>query len=183
MMKAAEGQVEPAQVQQGRLEYREGDRGSQLRRVRRGFSVDDDEQDGGQCDGQLQDQPKPSRYAGRGLFGDLGVVVGEAEQAIARRDHDDGPDIDIAEVGPQQGADQKSRQDHHAAHGGRAGFFDHMALNAFLADGLPLALLGLHPADEARPHGHDNQLGGEQRHTRPESQVFHQVEDRNVPAG
>jgi hypothetical protein len=45
------------------------------------------------------------------------------------------------------------------------------------ADRLALALLGLHPADEARAHGHHDDLGGEQRHAGAEGLVFQQVAD------
>jgi hypothetical protein len=123
-------------------------------------SVPDHQEDGDDGDRALDQQPPPAGNAGRALLGHLGVVVEEAEEPEAQSDEEHHPDIDIGQIGPQQGADGDAGQEHQPAHGRRAGLLEDVALDAVLADRLALALLGLHPADEARAHGEDRELGG-----------------------
>ena len=73
------------------------------------------------------------------LLGDLEIVVVEADRAEAERHQQHHPDIDAAEVGPQQRRADDARQDHQAAHRRRAGLLE-MRLRSVGADRLALAL-------------------------------------------
>ena len=177
----AEGDVEPAEIDQQVLEHREGDRGGQGV----GFAVlmgavADQDEGGDAGDGELDQDLGQAGDAGRGLFGDLGVVVEKAQGPVAEGDQQHHPDIEVLQVRPQQGADQQPGQDHEPAHGRGAGLLDDVALDAFLADRLAAALFGAHPVDEARAHQADHHLGRDQGHDGAEGQVLGQVEERHI---
>ena len=140
----------------------------------------DHQEDGQNADAGLHGQAHPARDPRRGLFGDLGVVVQETQAAEDQGDQQHHPDIDVAQVHPQQGGHGDPGQEHQAAHGRRAGLFGDVALDTVGADRLALALLGLHPADEARAHGDDDQLRGRHGHAASERQVAQQIEHRHV---
>ena len=86
------------------------------------------------------------------LSNDLQVVIGEADAAErCRRQHGD-PDVDIRQVGPQQGGHERRGEDQHAAHGRRPRLRA-MTLRSFLADHLPdleLTQTSDHPGAEKK---------------------------------
>ena len=104
-----------------------------------------------------------AREAGVRLLGDLQIVVVEADEAEAERHGKHDPDIWIAQVGPQQGRDHETGEDHQPAHGRRAALGDQMRLRTVLADRLPLALSQAQVVDDPRPEQEDEQRGRRHR--------------------
>ena len=113
--------------------------GKRARQLRRAELHEEQRRGGG--DGEFDQQPDPAGEAVGLAAGHLEIVVVEADGAEAQRHRQHGPDIEIGQVGPQQGADENPGQDHEAAHGRGALLLDDVALRAVGADRLTLALL------------------------------------------
>src|SRR5690606_15153535 len=96
----------------------------------------------------------PARRQAAGiLFHHLAVVINPADGAEADGDTQYYPDVEVAQVGPEQGADGDGHQDQRATHGRRA-FFRQVRLRTVVAHGL---------ADLAQLQGTDHPGAEEQR--------------------
>ena len=113
--------------------------------------------DGNAGNGELRQQPHLARKALGRRLGDLEEIVIKADGAETQRHEQHGPDIEIAQVGPQQRGNEDARQDHQPAHGRRALLFDDVALRPVAADRLAAALLHLEQRNDARPEQEDEQ--------------------------
>jgi hypothetical protein len=120
---------------------------------------------------ELNSDLKPARNPRRGLLGHFGVIVQEPKCAVGDGDHEHDPNEGISEIAPDQRPDDQARQDHKAAHGGRADLFDDVPLNAVAADRLAATLLFADPVDEAIAHQPHHRLSREQRRACAEGEV------------
>ena len=150
----------PAQRDQQRLEERHRDCTGQRRILQLHHGIA-----GSKRHRELDQELALAADAVRGALGDLQVVVGKAEQPETRRDQQHDPDIGIGEIRPEQCRNHRRHQDQQAAHGRRALLFDDVALRAFGADRLALALALAQPGDRRRPHeeGDDEARSGSPR--------------------
>ena len=114
-----------------------------------------DQEAGDAGDQELDPQPGLAGEALVGLLGDLEVVVVEADRAEADGHEQHDPDVGAAEIGPQQRRDEQAREDHQAAHGGRALLADEVALRPVGADRLALALPDPQRRDDDRAEEKD----------------------------
>ena len=106
----------------------------------------------------------------------LQVVVGETQRAVAQRDEQHRPDIEVAQIHPQQRGDRQRGQDQHAAHRRRALLLDQMPLRPIAADRLAVPLQRFQPADHRRPENEADDQRGQARGARAERDVAEQVE-------
>ena len=93
------------------------------------------------------------------LPNDLQVVVREADAAERRRRQHGDPDVDVRQVGPEQGGHERRGENQQAAHGRRARFRT-MTLRSLLTDHLPdleLAQTPDHPGSEEETDGQRRQ--------------------------
>ncbi len=126
---------------------------------------------------ELHDQLHACADTGRRAFGDLQIIIHEAEQTERDRDQQHGPNVEIGKVRPQQCREHQRNQDQKSAHGGRTLFFDDMTLRTIAADRLSLALGQFQPADESGP---DDKTDEKRRHHRTagaEREIAEHVED------
>ncbi len=173
------GHIEPADVQQDRLQEGEGDRGFQPRRGRRLGHPQDRQHTGDDRDKGLGQQFLFGRQARRGLLGHLGVVVDEAQDTKGRRHARDDPDIGIGQVPPQQHSHGDAGQDHQSTHG-RGADLGQMGHRAIVTDRLSLALARAHPVDEAAAHGHRHDHGRRHGQGHAHGLILDQVQQRII---
>ncbi len=133
-----------------------------------------------EADHRLRDQLGAARDAAMIALGELHVVVGEAERAVAERDEQHRPHVGIAQIGPEQGRGGEREQDQHAAHRRRALLLDEVALRSVEADRLALALHRFQPADHRRAEHEAHQQRGQAGRARAEGDVAEQVEQEEL---
>ena len=134
--------------------------------------------DGG--DRGLDDEAQAPGEALVGLLRHLEVVVVEADHAEADGHEQHDPHIAARRVGPEQRRDDEAREDHQAAHGGRARLGEEVRLRAVEADRLALALLQPQRRDDRRPEKEDEESSGRRRADRAERQVTEQVQRAEI---
>jgi hypothetical protein len=113
-----------------------------------------------------------------GAPNDLEIVVGEADDTESCRRQDGDPDVRIRKIRPQQGGDDRRRQDQQSAHGRRSRL-GAMRLRSFLPDDLPdleITQLADHPGSEQQAEDERRQA----RRRRAKRDVARDVEDAEV---
>jgi hypothetical protein len=86
--------------------------------------IEGDERGGNQRASQaLPEQLCPCREAEAAAIDHFDVVIGKANGAEGKRGENRDPDEGVRWIGPERGGQQDGDADQHAAHGGRAGFF------------------------------------------------------------
>src|SRR5438477_242796 len=107
-------------------------------------------------------------------------IIDETEQAEAQRNEQNDPDVDLAQIGPQQCRADGRNQNQEATHRRCALLFDDMPLRTIGTDRLSLALPFAQPADH---RGTEYKCDEERRHHRaagPEGDVAEDVQDADV---
>jgi hypothetical protein len=83
------------------------------------------------------------------LLRDFQIVVVKPDQSKRYGDAEYDPDIGVRKIRPQQHRDDEARQNHQAAHGGRALLIDEMRCRTVAADRLAFALLQTQERNDA----------------------------------
>ena len=171
MMKAPNGNEQPAEIDQHALEERNGERGGE-----RLLADMDDDGSGDHGGGGFDDDLDAAAEAFRRLPGHFQIIVVEADGAIDEGEQQHHPDISVAQIAPQQHGDGDAGQDHQPAHGRRALLLEEMALGAVFADGLALALADAQGPDHLGPEQEHEQQRRDQRSAGAEGDVAEDIE-------
>ncbi len=101
----------------------------------------------------------------------LQEIVGESDCPKTESDQHDDPDEAVVEPRPEERRDQQRAEDHHAAHGRRAGLLDQVALGPVVADRLALPLHPAQPVYNRPAEDEGKKQRGHERPARPEGDV------------
>src|SRR5438445_2307816 len=112
------------------------------------------------------------------LSSDFEVVIGEADDAVEERGHENHPHEDVGEVSPEEGGEHHGNEDQEPPCRWRAflGLVGKRSLGSDLLPDLELP----QPLDQARAQGKADQQRREGRQRRPERDVPENVQDLQV---
>ena len=171
---AGEGDEKPSQIDDKILEKRKC-HGSRKRR----FAIPDNDPCRHRGNKEFRQQ---ARLAGKSLvrpFRDLQIVVAKSDRAEAEGHHQDHPDVDIRQIGPQQARNDDPGENHQSAHCRRSGFLE-VGLRAVRPDRLSASLADTKGIDDhGSAHEHD-QHRGDQRAAGSERDVPEHIQDRQL---
>lgn len=106
----------------------------------------------------------------------LVIIVLEPDKTKARHHEEAGPDIDIAQIHPEQDRNADCRQDHQPAHRRRTDL-GQMRLGPIVPDGLTLALANTQPANKFGPDQQPDDECCRDRAAGAERKIADQVQD------
>jgi hypothetical protein len=114
------------------------------------------------------------------LFGHLQIIVIKTDETIPERHAKYDPHIRIGQIGPHQDRHHHAKQNHQAAHGGRADLGDQVGLRTIGADRLAFALTGAQEVDDVGPEQQHERQRRQRRPAGAECDVAKDVEDRDL---
>jgi hypothetical protein len=146
------------------IEQTHGDQHALEERHRQGSGVGgftrhgSDRDPGRQPDHDLEGQFLAGGETEVAAISDLDPVIGKADGGEGHRDQQDGPNIPVAQIGPEQGRQHCAADDEDASHGWSPRL-DLVVSRAFFPNGLA-DLQRPHPLDEPWTDHEDNEEGG-----------------------
>ena len=138
-----------------------------------------DESTGDRRNAEADQQARAGRDAIGALLRYLGIIIEEAEQRIGERHEQHDPDIGVAQIAPEQHADQQADPDEHAAHRGCA-LLRQLLFKRQITDRLALALTGPKHVDDHIPEHDRHEEGRHHSRASAEGDIVQQIEETAI---